>query len=116
MKLKTKIVSLVCASAFLVGGALGAGISYASANAEEWTAAATEWQWEENYEFGSTFTVPAYSVSVGGETVGATSIVTLPDGSTTTSNSISLTQAGIYTVSYYANKGGKGWCSAWVPG
>ena len=107
MKLKTKIVSLVFASTFLVGGALGAGISYASANAEEWTASATEWQWEENYEFGSTFTVPAYSVSVGGETVGATSIVTLPDGSTTTSNSISLTQAGIYTVSYYANKGGK---------
>ena len=107
MKLKTKIVSLVFASTLLVGGALGAGISYASANAEEWTASATEWQWEENYEFGSTFTVPAYTVNVGGETVGATSIVTLPDGSTTTGDSISLTQAGIYTVSYYASKGGK---------
>ena len=107
MKLKTKIISLVFASALLIGGVFGAGISYASANAEEWTAAATEWEWEENYEFGSTFTVPAYSVSVGGETVGATSIVTLPDGSTTTSDSLSLTQAGIYTVSYYASKGGR---------
>lgn len=107
MKLKTKIVSLVFASTLLVGGALGAGVSYATANAEEWTASVAEWQWEEEYEFGSTFTVPAYSVSVGGETVGATAIVTLPDGSTTTSGSVNLTQAGIYTVSYYASKGGK---------
>lgn len=107
MKLKTKIISLVFASALFVGGALGAGLAYNSANAEEWTSTTAEWQWEEKYELGSTFTVPSYEVTVGDETVGAISIVTLPDGSTTTKTSLNLTQAGIYTVSYYASKGGK---------
>lgn len=107
MKLRTKIVSLAFASALFVGGALGAGISLGQANAEEWTVSTTEWEWEESYEFGSSFTVPAYTVTVNGQTVGATAIVTLPDGRTSTSDSLALDQAGIYTVSYYANTDGK---------
>jgi hypothetical protein len=74
MKLKTKIVSLVFASALFVGGAIGAGISLGKANAEEWTASVTEWEWEESYEFGSSFSVPAYTVTVNGQTIGATAI------------------------------------------
>ena len=107
MKLKTKIVALASTALLFAGAAFGVGITLNNANAEEWTATATEWQWEEKYAFGSTLDVPAYTVTVGGETIAANAIVTLPNGSTTTEAALALNQAGVYTVSYYANKDGK---------
>ena len=107
MKLKTKIVALASTALLFVGAAFGVGISLSNANAEEWTASATEWQWEDSYLFGSTLDIPAYTVTVGGESLATNAVVTYPNGTTTTETSLSLEQAGVYTVSYYASKGGK---------
>lgn len=107
MKLKTKIVALASTAAIFVGAAFGVGLSLGKASAEEWTSTVTEWQWEEEYGFGSSLSIPAYTVTVGGESLEATSVVTMPDGSTTIASTLSLDQAGVYTVSYYAHKAGK---------
>lgn len=54
------------------------------------------------YTVGDDFTVPERTVSVGGQTVTASSTVVLPDGSATKNTRLTLTQAGLYTVKYAA--------------
>lgn len=107
MKLKTKIIAIASTAVIAVGAAFGVGFTLHKANAAEWENSVAEWTWEESYNYASTFSVPEYKVTVGGEEIVASSVVTYPNGATTTETEIVLDQAGIYTVSYYASKGGK---------
>lgn len=108
MKLKTKIIALASTALLFVGAAFGITLSQDTAAAEEWNVSSTtEWEWEDSYEFGSTLAVPAYKVSADGKEVEATAVVTYPNGDKTTETAIALQQAGIYTISYFANVNGK---------
>lgn len=108
MKLKTKIIALASTALLFVGAAFGITLSQDTAVAEEWNVSSTtEWEWADSYEFGSTIVVPAYKVSANGKEVDATAVVTYPNGDKTTETTIALKQAGIYTVSYFANVDGK---------
>lgn len=107
MKLRNKIITLVSTAVLVVGTAFGVGFSISNANAEEWSTSIAEWVWESEYDYGSTFKVPAYTVTEGDESVEATSVVTYPDGSTTTESTVILDKEGKYTVTYYATVKGK---------
>ncbi len=62
---------------------------------------------EEEYEYGSTFSVPERKVTVNGKTQTATSTVILPDGSSTVKTELTLNVSGRYTVVYRASADGK---------
>ena len=107
MKLRNKIITLCSTAVLVVSVAFGVGFSMNSANAEEWSTSVTEWVWEDQYNYGSTFKVPAYTVTEGDASAEATSVVTYPDGSTTTETTVILDKEGKYIVTYYASVGGK---------
>ncbi len=62
---------------------------------------------ENEYEFGTVFTVPERTVTAGGETVPMTHTVVYPDGTSTLKSEITLNMSGVYTVCYQAFAGGK---------
>lgn len=107
MTLRKKIVTLCSAAVLVVGAAFGVGLSLNNASAEEWTTSVAEWEWQEEYNYASTFQVPAYKVVDGDVSVDATSVVTYPNGKTTTETTIILDVEGRYTVTYYASVAGK---------
>ena len=73
------------------------------AYAEQWS----ECELEDHYEVGSTVEIPSLTVTVGGETVTATFTVIYPDKTAVDTKTVTLAQAGIYTVEYCATAGGK---------
>lgn len=107
MKLKHKIITLCSTAVLVVSTALGVGFSISNANAEEWSTSVASWEWKDEYQYASVFKVPAYKVTESDVTVDATSIVTYPDGRTSTETTVILDKEGRYTVTYYASVGGK---------
>ena len=72
--------------------------------------AANTWSevtFEECYLQGDTLYVPDRTLNVGGTEVTATVTVTLPDGTTTTSKTVTMKLAGQYTVKYTAMVNGR---------
>ncbi len=57
---------------------------------------------EEEYEYGSTFSVPERKVTVNGKTQTASHTVVYPDGTATLKSNIPLTVSGVYTLCYQA--------------
>ncbi len=62
---------------------------------------------KEEYDFGTVFTVPERTVTVGATSVQATHTVIYPDGTSTLNSKITLNISGMYTVSYQATVEGK---------
>lgn len=62
---------------------------------------------QEEYELFSEFEVPKRQLTVDGKKVDAKATVTLPDGTTTKANTVKLSEAGKYTVTYAAKVDGK---------
>lgn len=76
------------------------------------TVAAAEPVWSEpdvesEYSFGSEFTLPQRTVTVGDQTAEATAVLEFPDGSATKKETVTLDQSGIYTLSWSARVDGK---------
>lgn len=61
----------------------------------------------DGYEFLSEFTVPARTLTVGGESAAADSVIIYPDGTATKNKTITLDQSGRYEIRYTAIIGGK---------
>lgn len=62
---------------------------------------------DEQYDLGSVFIVPTRSIHVDGQTVQASAVVHLPDGTVTSRDVITLSEVGRYTVVYTATVNGK---------
>lgn len=62
---------------------------------------------EAEYDFGEEFTLPLRTVSIGEDAVSAETVLQYPDGSATKQAQVTLSQSGIYTLSYSARLGGK---------
>jgi len=71
---------------------------------------AAEWskiELEDHYVFGSTIEIPSLKLKVGNDTVQATYSVIYPDKTAVDTKTVRLSQAGVYTVEYYASLNGK---------
>ncbi len=102
MKKKTLVVLLgVIAICFLAVFAIN--VSHISADAENWS----DEQIAESYTYGTEFSIPEKTVTVGGKTEKATASVVLPDGSATYAAKITLNRTGSYRVNYSATVNGK---------
>lgn len=86
-------------TALTLGDKGGVGV-YASSAWSEYPAA-------EEKSYGSDFTVPERTVTVGDKTVTADSIVVYPDGSATKNKQITLSMSGVYKIIYSADVDGK---------
>ena len=100
----------IVASAVLASAVTASGL--AAIVAPKHSAALAQSVWSDPAEetsraYGSTFVVPERTVTVGGTTVTAQSVVIRPDGSATVEKSVSLNVSGVYTVVYTAIVGGK---------
>ena len=101
----------VIAASFALATALAAGGTMlaldnnggASVYASSWS----EYPSSEEKSFGSDFTVPERTVTVGDKTVTADSIVIYPDGSATTNKQITFSMSGVYKIIYSAEIDGK---------
>ena len=56
----------------------------------------------ESYEYGTEFTVPAFTFDIGGNRITATAVLQFPDGSATRQTKVILNMSGIYTLRYTA--------------
>ncbi len=83
--------------------AFSAVVTVALANQPTWSDVTIA----QEYDFGSVFTVPERTVTVGGTTVSASHTVMYPDGTSTLKSKITLNMSGLYTVSYHATVGDK---------
>lgn len=116
---KTKILIPVTAACCL---ALGSGAAIAFVNgeiggalpSESFTALAnaSAAQWSdssinEEYAFGSSFTVPDRTLTVDGKQASSVAVLTFPDGTATLKKTHVLSMTGVYTVTYSAEVGGK---------
>lgn len=63
--------------------------------------------YEETYELGETITVRSHDVTVNGSSVSTKAYVIYPDGRSVTSDTVKLSDVGVYVVEYRAIVGGK---------
>lgn len=103
MTSNTKKITLVSGIVVLVAILTCAILAFTGvfAGAETWSDSTIE----QEYDFRSVFTVPTRTVSVGGQTLEATSTVVFPDGNATVAKSVALEQVGDYQVRYSAKSG-----------
>ena len=97
---------LICAFAAIGGTAvLSAGIFSAPtpASAAEWNDIALQAE----YSYGEKLNVPARTLSAGGQTAKASSVLSYPDGSSTLKTETTLDMTGVYTLAYTAEIGGR---------
>ncbi len=83
--------------------ALGGTATLALANQATWSGE----EIAEEYDYGTVFTVPERTLTVGGSSAAATHTVILPDGTSTLKSKLTLSMSGLYTVSYQATLDGK---------
>ena len=98
MKKKLPILLSVIAGAALCASAAVIGAKKPVVADEIWGTDAIA----EEYAFGTSFSVPDKSVTVGDKTERATAVVQFPDGSSSYADSVKLDQYGTYTVKYSA--------------
>lgn len=73
-------------------------------------ASAAEWNdiaLQAEYSYGETLNVPARTLSAGGQTAKASSVLSYPDGSSTLKTETTLDMTGVYTLAYIAEIGGR---------
>ena len=89
---------LIAALAVVSCASCAAGLALAGnplgGQAAEWTAVAIE----DEYAYGTQFSVPMRSVTADGQTVLAVSVLWLPDGTASTAKQTSLDMTGIWTL------------------
>lgn len=105
MKKKIWLASILAAATLFTAGGVALIGNDATTNvvAEEWS---VQGEIESSYAYGEEFFVPDATVSVGGSQVNATFAVKYPNGNVTRERNFFLTQAGTYTVTYYATANG----------
>ncbi len=81
---------------------VGVGIATSADSAEGWS---KEDAYSAEYAHMDTINVEAKTFAKGGETYDADALVCFPDGSVETGSTVTLTQAGTYTVKYTAKVG-----------
>ncbi len=99
-KILTAIGCVACAGMLCITGGTLIGNR---TNAEEWS----EYVLNDNYIVGTYVEIPSLSVKVGNDTVQATYSVTYPDQTAVDTQRVYLSQAGVYSVQYYATLKGK---------
>lgn len=115
MKRNGKILISLLSSAFvfLAAAGFGAGRSAFSediSRTEAQTAGGAQWSEADiaaEYEYGASFSVPARTLSVGGKTYDAQSVLVYPDGNATSAVRAELGMSGVYTIIYTAEAEGR---------
>ena len=102
---KKKYLLLVPCLAAVCAASVTAGIGIVSlANGNDgWS----EYTLNDEYGYKTTFQVTDRTFTVDGESYDASAIVCYPDGSVSSAKNVVLNQAGIYTVKYSVQAGGK---------
>lgn len=95
---KTLIAALAVVSCASCAAGLALAGNPLGGQAAEWTAVAIE----DEYAYGTQFSVPVRSVTADGQTVQAVSVLSLPDGTASTAKQMSLDMTGFWTLSYTA--------------
>ena len=98
MKKKLPILLSVITGVALCASAAVIGANKPVSADEIWSADAVN----EEYTYGTSFSVPDKSVTIGDKTQEATAVVQFPDGTSTYADVVTLSQYGTYTVKYSA--------------
>ena len=103
--MKKSILTILTAMCIIASVGLIHSVSAAGNNtyAAEWS----KIELEDHYVFGSTIEIPSLTLKVGSDTVQATYSVIYPDKTAVDTKTVRLSQAGVYTVEYYASLKGK---------
>ena len=94
------ISSTICAASFVVGALVAPKQVGVSA---DWSAVGIN----ATYTIGDSLQIPDRQFEIGGQSVKATTVVKLPDGTATRNTQLALDTPGLYTVIYTATIGGK---------
>ena len=104
-KIRMFLIAVLFSLSILISGSAIVNMNNSMANAANvWS----EVTFEESYLQGDTLNVPDRTLTVDGkDAVVASATVTMPDGTTTTNQTVQLTLAGKYTIKYTAMVGGR---------